>query len=733
MFGFGSSRFSRNRFRSDGYEKGISAWNGKSARALEEVIPSYLSHMEGYLKIIAENTGNIDTDNSRFQEYFQSNLRTFDYKNGNFLTHSDLAKQVQKQITDAANNALGDAFDQIEKLIDNSPETNQEITEIVNKILADKDYESRKKYWAEFNNVIARHKVDSRVTTARASEAFHTLIYSRADVENGLSDIKRKMSQRDIAGYQLGENVINKINPHIVYDSSKNRELAKYNDMTPEEKAEYDRKNAVQEEQKGWFSKQREKWLGKKDNWNGRYSDGQFSDIANYVVDFKDRGTMLSRAIDYANDMLQGAIISMVHQLPIKEVTGLTRHAQGTNSLPKPGLFIGNTGERVESIPVKQRVDNFVNLAEAFGEEAKDIRFQLSNMGKDRGVGNFRFADGADEINNKDFSLSENADGTFNLVGKRGGTLGTLGEDGMVYTSYGRKARANFDRKHGSGSFDEFLNSRVKANREERTGNKFLDNYISQMEQSKKNQTVKEELIQNVNDIAHNTNVLAGQTIRDANNQDAEDRKNTQSEFAKRIFGDKDENGFYKVKFLSDFANMGVDFKNMINHAINGKGYTTSAGVKIKDSGDSIQANIGSLGDKAMQAVFGKDYKDKKGFAETSGFFRHIKEGLTGAYNGNEPLEEDLIHEINIEALRTREEVKSTVSLVVTLRKISMTVLMPHKEKPTRKPKSYTVNSSMELRVDSSVLEQVWLAQEYMVLYRVFFSRVDPLEELYSA
>lgn len=659
MFGFGSSRFSRNRFRSDGYEKGISAWNGKSARALEEVIPSYLSHMEGYLKIIAENTGNIDTDNSRFQEYFQSNLRTFDYKNGNFLTHSDLAKQVQKQITDAANNALGDAFDQIEKLIDNSPETNQEITEIVNKILADKDYESRKKYWAEFNNVIARHKVDSRVTTARASEAFHTLIYSRADVENGLSDIKRKMSQRDIAGYQLGENVINKINPHIVYDSSKNRELAKYNDMTPEEKAEYDRKNAVQEEQKGWFSKQREKWLGKKDKWNGRYSDGQFSDIANYVVDFKDRGTMLSRAIDYANDMLQGAIISMVHQLPIKEVTGLTRHAQGTNSLPKPGLFIGNTGERVESIPVKQRVDNFVNLAEAFGEEAKDIRFQLSNMGKDRGVGNFRFADGADEINNKDFSLSENADGTFNLVGKRGGTLGTLGEDGMVYTSYGRKARANFDRKHGSGSFDEFLNSRVKAKREERTGNKFLDNYISQMEQSKKNQTVKEELIQNVNDIAHNTNVLAGQTIRDANNQDAEDRKNTQSEFAKRIFGDKDENGFYKGKFLSDFANMGVDFKNMINHAINGKGYTTSAGVKIKDSGDSIQANIGSLGDKAMQAVFGKDYKDKKGFAETSGFFRHIKEGLTGAYNGNEPLEEDLIHEINIEALRTREEVKS--------------------------------------------------------------------------
>lgn len=660
LMGMGVDRFNKTRFRSDGYYKDSIAWNGKSERALQEVIPDYLSSIENYLKIIAGNTGGFDPDNSNFQRRHLSDRRTYDYEEGEFLTNSQVYKKVQKNITEAVQMTMYDTYDKIGKLLNGSDDANKALTEFIKKTFEDEDRELSLKDEVEFNNILHKYRADN-VTTDAILSVFGEYGAIRGNAIKELGKVRNKISNRSMVGANLGE-LINKVGPDIVFDSKENLEKTRYEQMTEAEKAEYDKKKHAKEEGDTVKARASNKFFGVKDETTGFYSGGQFTDLANAYVDFKKNGTKFSQGVDFLNQRMQAIITALVYgggkEGSFSQVFNTQNYAKGTNSLPTPGLFVGNTGERIESIPVKRRVDNFVNLAEAFGEEARDIKLQLSNMGKDRGVGNFRFADGADEINSKDLSLTENADGTFNLIGRRGGSIGTLGENGITYTSYGKKARSRFDKKHGAGSFDDLLGRQIKAKKEDKTGNKFIDNYINQMESSKKPQTVGEELVQNMNDIAHNTNVIAGQSLQAANAQSSEDMKNAQSELSKRVFGEKDENGFYQGKFMSDFANMGVDFKNMINHAINGKGYTTSAGVKIKDSDDSIQANIGSLGDKAMQAIFGKDYKNKKGFAQTSGFFKHLRTGLNGAYNSESPLEADMSHYIDPAIFDKEEEIK---------------------------------------------------------------------------
>lgn len=660
LMGMGVDRFNKTRFRSDGYYKDSIAWNGKSERALQEVIPDYLSSIENYLKIIAGNTGGFDPDNSNFQRRHLSDRRTYDYEEGEFLTNSQVYKKVQKNITEAVQMTMYDTYDKIGKLLNGSDDANKALTEFIKKTFEDEDRELSLKDEVEFNNILHKYRADN-VTTDAILSVFGEYGAIRGNAIKELGKVRNKISNRSMVGANLGE-LINKVGPDIVFDSKENLEKTRYEQMTEAEKAEYDKKKHAKEEGDTVKARASNKFFGVKDETTGFYSGGQFTDLANAYVDFKKNGTKFSQGIDFLNQRIQAAITALVYgggkEGSFSQVFNTQNYAKGTNSLPTPGLFVGNTGERIESIPVKRRVDNFVNLAEAFGEEARDIKLQLSNMGKDRGIGNFRFADGADEINSKDLSLTENADGTFNLIGKRGGSIGTLGENGITYTSYGKKARSRFDKKHGVGSFDDLLGRQIKAKKEDRTGNRFIDNYINQMESSKKPQTVGEEFVQNMNDIAHNTNVIAGQSLQAANAQSIDDMKNAQSELSKRVFGEKDENGFYQGKFMSDFANMGVDFKNMINHAINGKGYTTSAGVKISDSDDSIQANIGSLGDKAMQAIFGKDYKNKKGFAQTSGFFKHLRTGLNGAYNSESPLEADMSHYIDPAIFDKEEEIK---------------------------------------------------------------------------
>ena len=663
MIGMGVSRFNKTIYDSSDYNKSTNVWNGKSERALQEVIPDYLSKIEGYLQLIADNTGKVvhggeyNVYTPGFQGNFQRGLRTYDYVGGEFITNERVFDKVKKSLSSAVQTALYDAYGEIEKLMDGSPEGNAEMTSWIKKTFKDQDAELNDIDRAEFVNIISKYKKDDNIRHTSAIKAVNAFADARANAVRNIGDVYKKISHRDMSGYQLGDSV-GDIPIDLLFESRENLEKRRYDAMTEKEKKEYDRKLAQENEAKSLKEKVTQHFFGTKDRFTGVYSGGKFSDLGNQYEDFKKNGTLISKALDYLLDMSQQAISGFVYGDDPKSWFK-RKFSKGTNSLPTPGLFIGNTGERIESIPVKRRVDNFVNMAEAFGAEARDIKLQLSNMGKDRGVGNFRFADGADEINSKDLSLTENADGTFNLIGKRGGSIGTLGENGITYTSYGKKARSRFDKKHGAGSFDDLLGRQIRAKKEDRTGNKFIDNYINQMESSKKPQTVGEELVQNMNDIAHNTNVIAGQSLQAANTAANEAQKEAQSELSKRVFGEKDKNGFYQGKFFSDFANIGVDFKNMINHAINGKGYTTSAGVKISDSNDSISSTFNNLGDKAMQAVFGEDYKNKRGFAETSGFLKHFKAGLTGAYKGNDPLDEDLIHEIDIEALKRRDQVQA--------------------------------------------------------------------------
>lgn len=663
MIGMGVSRFNKTIYDSSDYNKSTNVWNGKSERALQEVIPDYLSKIEGYLQLIADNTGKVvhggeyNVYTPGFQGNFQRGLRTYDYVGGEFIINERVFDKVKKSLSSAVQTALYDAYGEIEKLMDGSPEGNAEMTSWIKKTFKDQDAELNDIDRAEFVNIISKYKKDDNIRHTSAIKAVNAFADARANAVRNIGDVYKKISHRDMSGYQLGDSV-GDIPIDLLFESRENLEKRRYDAMTEKEKKEYDHKLAQENEAKSLKEKVTQHFFGTKDRFTGVYSGGKFSDLGNQYEDFKKNGTLISKALDYLLDMSQQAISGFVYGDDPKSWFK-RKFSKGTNSLPTPGLFIGNTGERIESIPVKRRVDNFVNMAEAFGAEARDIKLQLSNMGKDRGVGNFRFADGADEINSKDLSLTENADGTFNLIGKRGGSIGTLGENGITYTSYGKKARSRFDKKHGAGSFDDLLGRQIRAKKEDRTGNKFIDNYINQMESSKKPQTVGEELVQNMNDIAHNTNVIAGQSLQAANAVANEAQKEAQSELSKRVFGEKDKNGFYQGKFFSDFANIGVDFKNMINHAINGKGYTTSAGVKISDSNDSISSTFNNLGDKAMQAVFGEDYKNKRGFAETSGFLKHFKAGLTGAYKGNDPLDEDLIHEIDIEALKRRDQVQA--------------------------------------------------------------------------
>ena len=543
--GFGRRQRRVEVYDSRGYEKGNIQWNGRAQRALMEVIPGYLSNMEGYLKQIAENTykGNgeykLDT----------STLRHYDYEYGRFESIESIRKQATKDVTDALQGSYDGFIRMTEKLTDGTAEAYQELTEFMKKYNSPEfeDRISRKEWLEEFKGIMNRHRND-KTTDAQILKAYDEFIHSRERSIDARNQIRTSASRRESSASHLGDE-LNTLVPDLVFKSIEEIEQERYNALNAAERREADKAKHDKEMKKSFFDKAIDK-LG-------------LTNDAKSIKELFSHGGPLNKGVDFVSDKLQGFLANLLY-------TGMKSYDVGSHNIPNDQVANIHKGEMI--IP-------------------KDVADQIR-------AGNF------DNEQVKDW---------LNI------TAGSVKDSSSVLSSiqtmFVGNSKTKSKTRKAMGAMVEYADDyyKVAIDAEAIKDGDLRGIWVSMLE-----------------NMANQTAILAHNAERDA----GFDERDGRSELSKKLLGEKDKNGLYKGTILSQYANIGLDFKNAIKHAMYGEEYTTSEGIKIAKSDDTVMSSISKgmkkAGDTALSYIFGEDYKDTKQFKAVSKGYNDFKAGVTG-------------------------------------------------------------------------------------------------------
>lgn len=542
----------RKLFDSSHYNKGTIAWNGKSERALQEVIPSYLSNIEGYLKNIAEG---LDADRAE-RRGTTSGIRTdqfrlYDYENGAFTTLEGLRKRVQQEYNEAAESAFSGIMSKLQGDVHTGDGFNREINAVFNEMMKDETRVSSKENAAEFKRVLRKYRKDGKLNDASIMSLFDALTREiKPNAVNNLSEFRQNTNERANPFYHLGEEELWNLKANIQFKTTadfeqqerdkiaqryandavmRENELRKYDERL--EKA----KKAKEERESTWLSRKLKSTEAGKalyDLWD----------------DLKKHGGPLNRTIEYAQDYgIVNPLLSLVH--------GIKGYSKGTGIEGLDGDQV-IAGHNKEIILTRQQSD----MIRMFSKKNAETLSKIST------------------------------------------------------------AR---------------IRRRTPANDIER---KFSNNVHNA--EVEKALSPEEETRERIREMSDNIATMTAMELNSAEADKKSGEKDTRSKMFTSLFGEKDGNGFFQGKMFSGLGNMFVDFKNIVNHAINGDAYITSAGVKVAKTDDSLKGNLGkslaSVGDAAARTIFGEGYKDSKFYKGISESAQDFMAGLKATYNGEE-------------------------------------------------------------------------------------------------
>jgi len=543
--GFGMRERNRVIYDSRYYEKGNMQWNGMAQRALMEVIPGYLSSMEGYLKQIAENTYK---GKDRYA-LNTSSLRHFDYDLGQFATLSDIRERTKKELTSSLQSSYDNFVEMTEKITNGSDELNQELTNYLRKINSSENDSkiSRKEWMNEFKAIVGKHRKDG-ITDDQIMKAYDALVWAREQSLDERNRIRTAAARRESSAFYLGDE-LNTMTPDLVYKGLKEIKQDRYNSLSENDKKEADRQKRNEERRKGFFEKTVAK-LG-------------LTDDAKAIKEMFSHGGPINRGVDFVSDKLQGVLLNLIYG-------GLKSYDVGSQNIPNDQVANIHKGEMI--IP-------------------KDVADQIR-------AGNFDNAQVKEWLNITAGSV-ENSTSVLS----------------SIQSMFVGNSKTKSKTRKAMGAMVEYADDyyKVAIDAEAIKDGDLRGIWVSMLE-----------------NMANQTAILAHNAERDAGFDDKDGR----SDLSKRILGEKDKNGLYKGTMFSQYANIGLDFKNAIRHAMYGEEYITSEGVKVAKSDDTVLSTLSKgmkkAGDTALSYIFGEDYKNTKQFKAVSKGYSELKAGITG-------------------------------------------------------------------------------------------------------
>ena len=573
-WGFNGISKGHKLFDSSHYNKGTISWNGKSERALQEVIPSYLSNIEGYVKSIAEG---LDADRAarerREAGIDTSKFRLYDYEDGSFTNLEKIRKQAQSMYNEAAQSAFSSVMAKIEENVNGGDDFNAEISKVFNDMLTDETQISSKVTMMEFKRVLQKYRKEGKLRDPEIARLINQItMEAKPNAVANLSEIRQSANDRTSAIYNMSDAELWNLRANVQFRTKAEEEQAARNKVAEQ----YAANAAVQAEKLKEYDenlkKQKAQEEAQKNNWLTRKlkstEAGTF--VFNVWDDLKKHGGVLNRTIEYAQDYgIVNPLINLVH--------GLKGFAKGTGlaGLPQDEVVAAHKGEiiltREQSEYLRKIVQPFNAKQRAWGTGLRmNLKGEVYNAAS------------------KDSSKSKNT---------------------------------------------QKIKRRKPSNEAER---KFMSDVRNP--DVEKAQTPEEETLERTREMSDNIATIAANVVQNSEDAESAKRKDNNSKAFGAAFGEVDDDGFYRGKAFSGLANMTIDFKNMMRHAITGEEYTTSAGVKVAKTDDCLNGSVGkslkTAGDAAARTIFGDDYKDSKFYKSTKGglsdFFAGLKATAAG-------------------------------------------------------------------------------------------------------
>lgn len=573
-WGFNGISKGRKLFDSSHYNKGTISWNGKSERALQEVIPSYLSNIEGYVKSIAEG---LDADRAarerREAGIDTSKFRLYDYEDGSFTNLEKIRKQAQSMYNEAAQSAFSSVMAKIEENVNGGDDFNAEISKVFNDMLTDETQISSKATMMEFKRVLQKYRKEGKLRDPEIARLINQItMEAKPNAVANLSEIRQSANDRTSAIYNMGDAELWNLRANVQFRTKAEEEQAARNKVAEQ----YAANAAVQAEKLKEYDenlkKQKAREEAQKNNWLTRKLKSTEAGTFAFNVwdDLKKHGGVLNRTIEYAQDYgIVNPLINLVH--------GLKGFAKGTGlaGLPQDEVVAAHKGEiiltREQSEYLRKIVQPFNAKQRAWGTGLRmNLKGEVYNAAS------------------KDSSKSKNT---------------------------------------------QKIKRRKPSNEAER---KFMSDVRNP--DVEKAQTPEEETLERTREMSDNIATIAANVVQNSEDAESAKRKDNNSKAFGAAFGEVDDDGFYRGKAFSGLANMTIDFKNMMRHAITGEEYTTSAGVKVAKTDDCLNGSVGkslkTAGDAVARTIFGDDYKDSKFYKSTKGglsdFFAGLKATAAG-------------------------------------------------------------------------------------------------------
>ena len=212
----------RKLFNLANYNKGSISWNGKSERALQEVIPSYLSNIEGYLKNIAEG---LDADraarNGTTPGIKTDQFRIYDYENGSFTSLEKLRKEVQQAYNETAQSAFSGIMSKIQDNVHTGDRFNREINAVFNDLLKDETRVSDPANAAKFKRVLQKYRKDGKLSDGEIMSLFNELTLEvKPNAIKNLSEFRKNTNERENSYYHLGEEELWKLRANVQFKTT---------------------------------------------------------------------------------------------------------------------------------------------------------------------------------------------------------------------------------------------------------------------------------------------------------------------------------------------------------------------------------------------------------------------------------------------------------------------------------------------------------------------------------
>ena len=371
VYGFGFKNTYNKRFYGSNYEKGTVTWNGKSERALQEVIPSYLANIEGYLKDIAIHT----SADTKYQ-LDKKNVRHYNYDSGEFQTFAEIQARAMRDMNDAVQSSFAGTTEMLEKMVETNEESRKEFSELLQNIMSaeNADITSKNEWKEAVYNAVSKYRLNDDIIEANIDQLLQQIIDDRGSAIIAMNNLRSAAGRRDNYLYHVGKEItydkngnpigINKYSPTLVYDSADRLKEAKRERMTAEERRRAEMEDAQKEKQKGF-----------KDQAVAKLKSSEFgAGLYNAYEMFKKKGGPINQSIDFINAQLQGALIRLVHRLPSYDV--------GSDNIASNQVATVHKGEIVvrKEIADKIRAGQFDDSVASWFKEVSGIVPDFNNQ-----------------------------------------------------------------------------------------------------------------------------------------------------------------------------------------------------------------------------------------------------------------------------------------------------------------------------------------------------------------